>query len=80
MFGSGSTAKHGAAGNGKGKTQAVAKSGSKKPVEAKLTKKGEPAAKGKVAKKTNTNTSSGKAKDKDKVSKARKTAIFASAR
>ena len=34
MFGSAATAKHGAAGNGKGKTQTVAKSGSKKPVEA----------------------------------------------
>jgi hypothetical protein len=83
MFGSaGASAKHGAAGNGnaKGKTQSVAKSGSKKPVEAGLTKKGEPAAKGKVAKKTTTNSSSGKAKDKDKVSKAKKTAIFAAAK
>ncbi|MFI5354672.1 MAG: transglycosylase SLT domain-containing protein, partial [Desulfobaccales bacterium] len=82
MFGSaGAAAKHGAVGNGnaKGKTQAVAKSGSKKPAEAGLTKKGEPAAKGRVAKKSNTNTSSGKAKDKDKVSKAKSTAIFASA-
>ena len=48
-------------------------------MEAKLTKKGEPAAKAaaksKIARKTN--TSSGKAKDKDKVSKAKTTAIFA---
>ncbi len=47
MFGGGSTAKHSAAGSGKGKTQAVAKSGAKK---------GEPAAKttakGKLARKT----------------------------
>ena len=83
MFGSASTAKHGAAANGKGKTQAVAKSGSKKPLEA-ATKKGEPAAKatakGKLARKTNTNTSSAKPKEKEKVSKARATAIFAAAK
>ena len=89
MFGSvGASAKHGAAGNGnaKGKSQTIAKSGSKRLAEANLSKKGEPAAKGptksKTAnKKTNTNTSSGKAKDKDKLSKskAKSAALFAAA-
>jgi hypothetical protein len=81
LFGSvGASAKHGAAGNGKakGKSQTVAKSGSKKPVEANLNKKGEAAkgaAKSKFVKKTN--KSAGKAKDK--LSKAKSTALFASA-
>ena len=57
MFGGVAAAsKHSAAGKTKGKTQTVAKSGSKKPVEANLTKKGEPAAKAtaktKIAKKS----------------------------
>lgn len=69
----------GSSGNTKGKPQTVAKAGSKKPVEANVAKKSEPAAKGKAAKKPNTNNSNAKTKDKEKVSKAKSTAIFASA-
>ncbi|MCX5893766.1 MAG: hypothetical protein NTW80_12510, partial [Deltaproteobacteria bacterium] len=78
MFGAvGAASKAHTSGHAKGKTQTVAKSGSKKPVAAKMAKSGEPAAKGaaksKAAKKSN--TSSGKAKEK--VSKAKSAAIFA---